>query len=67
MASYVVYHMSGGYRGVAMVSAETPSENSACPKFIDESSCGRDKLYIVCYSRTFYWQNFIILPLKLQL
>ena len=31
---------SGGYRGVAMVSAETPSENSASPKFIDNSSCG---------------------------
>ena len=31
---------SGRYRGVAMVSAETPSENSACPKFIDDLSCG---------------------------
>ena len=31
---------SGGYRGVAMVSAETPSENSVHPKFIDKSSCG---------------------------
>ena len=30
---------SGGYRGVAMVSAETPSENSARPEFIDESLC----------------------------
>ena len=30
---------SGGYRGVAMVSAETPSENTARPKFIDKL-CG---------------------------
>ena len=31
---------SGKYREVAMVSAETPSENSTRPKFIDDSSCG---------------------------
>ena len=34
-----VLYISDGYRGVAMVSAETPSENSVCPKFIEDSSC----------------------------
>ena len=38
--SHVISMHSGGYRRVAMVSTEPPSENSARPKFIDESSCG---------------------------
>ena len=31
MVKLQLLYVSGGYRGVAIVSAETPSENSACP------------------------------------
>ena len=52
--------------GVAMVSAETPLKIARAPTLLTSRRVG-GKIAIVCYRRTFYWRNSILLPLKSQL